>query len=209
MSKDMSQRMSGDMPEDIAERMSEDMSERMSKDMSERYIRRNVRKICQKKRQKICQKEWRNNVRKICQKICHQKECQKIGQKECHKICQKDVRKNVRRYVRKNVRRYDRQNVRKYVSSICAYIDLDNKNSCLHQRSLVDGILFLFVWHTAASTVGSTLFLCKEVSLVWQPWRRVVVERPETIFIGTANQVVQGVEHVWRYKLTFVGAERM
>ena len=37
----------------------------------------------------------------------------------------------------------------------------------------------------------------------------VVVERPETIFIGTANQVVKGVEHVWRYKLTFVGVERM
>ena len=37
----------------------------------------------------------------------------------------------------------------------------------------------------------------------------VVVERPETIFIGTANQVAKGVEHVWRYKLTFVGAERM
>ena len=37
----------------------------------------------------------------------------------------------------------------------------------------------------------------------------VVVERPETIFIGTANQVAKGVEHVWRYKLTPVGAERM
>ena len=37
----------------------------------------------------------------------------------------------------------------------------------------------------------------------------VVVERPETIFIGTANQVAKGVEHVWRYKLTFVGAGRM
>ena len=37
----------------------------------------------------------------------------------------------------------------------------------------------------------------------------VVVERPETIFIGTANQVARRVEHVWRYKLTFVGAERM
>ena len=33
----------------------------------------------------------------------------------------------------------------------------------------------------------------------------VVVERPETIFIGTANRVAKGVEHVW----TFVGAERM
>ena len=37
----------------------------------------------------------------------------------------------------------------------------------------------------------------------------VVVERSETIFIGTANQVAKGVEHVWRYKLTPVGAERM
>ena len=37
----------------------------------------------------------------------------------------------------------------------------------------------------------------------------VVVERPETIFIGTANRFAKGVEHVWRYKLTFVGAERI
>ena len=29
----------------------------------------------------------------------------------------------------------------------------------------------------------------------------VVVERPETIFIGTANRVAKGVEHVWRYML--------
>ena len=34
-------------------------------------------------------------------------------------------------------------------------------------------LVFCFIWHTAASTVGSTLFLCKEVSLVWQPWRRL------------------------------------
>ena len=27
--------------------------------------------------------------------------------------------------------------------------------------------------------------------------------------VGIANQVAKGVEHVWRYKLTFVGAERM
>ena len=37
----------------------------------------------------------------------------------------------------------------------------------------------------------------------------VVMERPETIFIGIANQVAKGVEHVWCYKLIFVGAERM
>ena len=34
-------------------------------------------------------------------------------------------------------------------------------------------LVFCFIWHTAASTVGSTLFVCKEVSLVWQPWRRL------------------------------------
>ena len=68
-------------------------------------------------------------------------------------------------------------------------------------------LVFCFIWHIAASTVGSTLFLCKEVSLA--AMAEVVVERPETIFIGTANQVAKGVEHVWRYKLTFVSAERM
>jgi len=29
----------------------------------------------------------------------------------------------------------------------------------------------------------------------------VVLERPETMIIGIANQVAKGVEHVWRYKL--------
>eukprot|EP00434_Breviolum_minutum_P001519 symbB.v1.2.001338.t1/scaffold73.1/size366217/2 len=37
----------------------------------------------------------------------------------------------------------------------------------------------------------------------------VVVARPETIFIGTASRFAKGVEHVWQYKLTFVGAQRM
>ena len=168
--------------------------------MSERYVRKNGERYVRK------------NVRKICQKICHQKECQKICQKECQKICQKDVRnvrKNVRRYVRKNVIRYVRQNVRKYVPSICAYIDLDNKNSCLHQRNLVDGILFLvylahcskYCWLNFVFVQGSEFGMAGRAE--------VVVERPETIFIGTANRVAKGVEHVWRYKLTFLGAERM
>ena len=141
--------MSEDMSEIMSEIMSKDRSERMSEDMSERMSERYVRRY----------------VIRECQKIC---------QKECQKICQKDVRKNVKRYVRKNVRRYVRQNVRKYVPSICAYIDLDNKNSCLHQRKSCGWhLVCCFIWHTAASTVGSTLFLCKEVSLVWQPWRRL------------------------------------
>ena len=72
----------------------------------------------------------------------------------------KDVRKNVRRYVRKNVRRYVRQNVRKYVPSICAYIDLDNKNSCLHQRNLVDGILFFVLFGTLQQVLLAQLCFC-------------------------------------------------
>ena len=146
----------------------------------------------------------------ICQKICHQKECQKICQKECQKICQKDVRKNVKRYVRKNVRRYVRQNVRKYVPSICAYIDLDDKNSCLHQRNLVDGILFFLFYLAHCSKYCWLNFVFVQGSeFGLAAMAEVVVERPETIFIGTANRVAKGVEHVWRYKLTFVGAERM
>ena len=102
----------------------------------------------------------------------------------------------VKRYVRKNVRRY--------------------KDSCLH---LVVSILLIascffalfgaLQRRTAASTVGSTLFLCKEVSLVWQPWRRLWWNVLRRSSLWTANQVAKGVEHVWRYKLTPVGAERM
>ena len=84
---------------------------------------------------------------------------------------------------------------------------LDNKNSSLHQRNLVDGILFFvarfskYCWLNFVFVQGSEFGLAAMAE--------VVVERPETIFIGTANQVAKGVEHVWRYKLTRVGAERM
>ena len=35
------------------------------------------------------------------------------------------------------------------------------------------------------------------------------LERPGRIFIGTASRFAKGVGHVWRYKLTLVGAERI
>ena len=60
----------------------------------------------------------------------------------------------------KNVRRYVRQNVRKYVSNICAYIDLDNKNSYLHQRNLVDGILFFVLFGTLQQVLLAQLCFC-------------------------------------------------
>ena len=63
------------------------------------------------------------------------------------------------RYVRRYVRNV-RQNVRKYVPSICAYIDLDNKNSCLHQRNLVDGILFFVLFGTLQQVLLAQLCFC-------------------------------------------------
>ena len=68
--------------------------------------------------------------------------------------------------------------------------------------------VFCLMWHTAASTVGSTFFVqASEFGVA--AMAELVVERPATIFIRTANQFAKGVGHVWRYKLTFVGAERI
>ena len=87
--------------------------------------------------------------------------------------------------------------------------DLDNKNSCLHQRNLVDGSLFLFYLAYCSKYCWLNFVFVQGSEFGSEAMAEVVVERPETIFIGTANQVAKGVEHVWRYKLTFVGAERM
>ena len=64
------------------------------------------------------------------------------------------------------------------------------------------------MWRTAANTVGST-FCVQASEFGLAAMAELVVERPATILIGTANQFAKGVGHVWRYKLTFVGAERM
>ena len=72
--------------------------------------------------------------------------------------------------------------------------------------------VFCLIWHTAARTVGSTFFCASKMQASefgLAAMAEVVVERPATIFIGTANGFAKGVEHVWRYKLTFVGAERI
>ena len=84
----------------------------------------------------------------------------RMSERYVRKSVKRFVRKNVRRYVRKNVRRYVRQNGRKYVPSICAYIDLDNKNSCLHQRNLVDGILFFALFGTLQQVLLAQLCFC-------------------------------------------------
>ena len=64
------------------------------------------------------------------------------------------------------------------------------------------------MWHIAASTVNS-IFFAQGSEFGLAAMGEVVVERPEIIFIGIANRFAKGVEHVWRCKLTFVGAERI
>ena len=110
----------------------------------------------------------------------------------------------MKRYVRKNGKRYVRKNVRRY------------KDSCLHlvvSILLIASCFFCFIWRTAASLCSKYCWLnfvfVQRSEFGSAAMAEVVVERPETIFIGTANQVAKGVEHVWRYKLTRVAAERM
>ena len=166
----------------MSERMSKDRSERMAKDMSERYVRRYV------------------------------------------------IRKSVKRFVRKNGKRCVRKMSERMSEDMSERMSEDMSGRTSESMSQVyvhtqiwitrfhvctNGILwmascFCFIWHTAASTVGSTLFLCKEVSLVWKPWRRLWWNVLRRSSLGLPiRQVAKGVEHVWRYKLTFVGAERM
>ena len=68
---------------------------------------------------------------------------------------------------------------------------------------------FLFDVAHCSKYCWLNVFLCKEVSLVWQPWRRLWWHVLKRSSLGQASRFAKGVEHVWRYKLTFVGAERI
>ena len=191
MPEDIAERMSKDMSERMSEDMSERMSEDMSEEMSERYVRRYVR----------------NHVKR-------------------------KVRRNVKRYVRKNVRRYVRKMSERMSGDMSERLWKDmsermvkdmsgrmSEDTRIHVCTLLlascwlASCFFCFIWRTAASHCSKYCWLNfvfvqgSEFGLA--AMAEVVVERPETIFIGTANQVAKGVEHVWRYKLTRVGAERM
>ena len=144
-------RTSSIVSENLSERMTEDMSkdrsERMAKDMSERYVRRYV------------------------------------------------IRKSVKRFVRKNGKRYVRKMSERMSEDMSERMSEDMSGRTSENMSQVyvhtqiwitrihvctNGILWMascFLFYLAYcskySTVGSTLFLCKEVSLVWKPWRRL------------------------------------
>ena len=86
---------------------------------------------------------------------------------------------------------------------------MDNKEHLVDSIRLFFALFGALQRRTAASTVGSTLFSLPGSEFALAAMAEVVVARPETIFIGTASRFAKGVEHVWQYKLTFVGAQRM
>ena len=169
------------MSEDMSEIMSRDRSERMAKDMSERYVRRYV------------------------------------------------IRKSVKRFVRKNGKRYVRKMSERMSEDMSERMSEDMSGRTSENMSQVyvhtqiwitrihvctNGILwvascFLFYLAYCSKYCWLNFVFVQGSEFGLEAMAEVVVERPETIFIGTANQVAKGVEHVWRYKLTFVGAERM
>ena len=169
------------MSEDMSEIMSKDRSERMAKDMSERYVRRYV------------------------------------------------IRKSVKRFVRKNGKRYVRKMSERMSEDMSERMSEDMSGRTSENMSQVyvhtqiwitrihvctNGILwlascFLFYLAYCSKYCWLNFVFVQGSEFGLEAMAEVVVERPETIFIGTANQVAKGVEHVWRDKLTFVGAERM
>ena len=173
------------MSEDMSEIMSKDRSERMAKDMSERMSERYVRRYV--------------------------------------------IRKSVKRFVRKNGERYVRKMSERMSEDMSERMSEDMSGRTSENMSQVyvhtqiwitrihvctNGILwmascFLFYLAYCSKYCWLNFVFAQGSEFGLEAMAEVVVERPETIFIGTANQVAKGVEHVWRYKLTFVGAERM
>ena len=63
------------------------------------------------------------------------------------------------------------------------------------------------MWRTAANIAGST-FCVQASGFGVAAMAELVLERPATIFIGATSRYAKGVRRVWRYTLTWVGAER-
>ena len=168
------------MSEDMSEIMSKDRSERMAKDMSERISERYVRRF----------------------------------------VIRKSV-KRFKRYVRKMSERMSEDMSERMSEDMSGRTSENMSQVYLHTQIWIsrihvctNGILwmascFLFYLAYCSKYCWLNFVFVQGSEFGLEAMAEVVVERPETIFIGTANQVAKGVEHVWRYKLTFVGAERM
>ena len=217
MSKDMSQRMSGDIPEDIQERMSKDMSERMSEDMSKRMS-------------EDMSEEMSEDMSEIMSKDRSERMAKDMSERMSERYVRRYViRKSVKSFVRKNGKRYVRKMSERMSKDMSERMSEDMSGRTSENMSQVyvhtqiwitrihvctNGILwmascFLFYLAYCSKCCWLNFVFVQGSEFGLEAMAEVVVEPPETIFIGTANQVAKGVEHVWRYKLTFVGAERM
>ena len=58
--------------------------------------------------------------------------------------------------------------------------------------------VFCLMWHTAASTFGSTCFFVQASEFGLAAMAEVVVALPATVLIGTASRFARGAAHVWR-----------
>ena len=96
---------------------------------------------------------------------------------------QKDVRKNASRYLR--------QNARKYVPS-CEYITWITRNHVCTNGLLWMAFAFLFLWRTAAGSVGSSFFLCKETKDLMLMMEEVVAENSMWRIMGSLCQMRRG-----------------
>ena len=160
----------------MSEIMSKDRSERMAKDMSERMSERYVRRYV--------------------------------------------IRKSVKRFVRKNGKRYVRKMSERMSEDMSERMseDMSGRTSEVYVHTQIwitrshvctHGILwmascFLFYLAYCSKYCWLNFVFVQGSEFGLEAMAEVVVERPETIFIGTANQVAKGVEHVWRYKLTLL-----
>ena len=131
------------------------------------------------------------------------------------------IRKSVKRFVRKNGKRYVRKMSERMSEDMSGRTSENMSQVYLHTQIWItrihvgtNGILwmascFLFYLAYCSKYCWLNFVFVQGSEFALEAMAEVVVDCPETIFIGTANQVAKGVEHVWRYKLTFVGAERM
>ena len=119
------------------------------------------------------------------------------------------IRKSVKRFVRKNGKRYVRKMSERMSEDMSERMSEDMSGRTSENMSQV--YLHTQIWITRIHVCTNGILWMASCFLFYLAYcsKYCWLNFPETIFIGTANQVAKGVEHVWRYKLTFVGAERM
>ena len=157
--------------------------------MSERYVRRYVRNNVKR----LGQKEWR----KICQKE-FQKDMSEDMSSE--RVSKDSVRKNGKRYVRKMSERMSErmsEDMSGRTSENMSQVYVHTQIWITRIHVCTNGILwmascFLFYLAYCSKYCWLNFVFVQGSEFGLEAMAEVVVERPETIFIGTANQVAKG-----------------